>query len=121
VIGNLSKISENLKDENYTIGESGKKVFAKGNQIGRIKKRGYTLTDLTKVAMEYDKGHDDSILKHYINQLMKDNRLLENYINRYVPIKTVNELTGVDGSPLTFIVEKSYNKPGGEESEEKGG
>ena len=111
-----SKIGENR--DNFIQTPNGCK-FAKGNQIGRIKKRGYTLTDLTKVAMEYDKGHDDSILKHYINQLMKDNRLLENYINRYVPIKTVSELTGVDGSPLTFVIEKSYNKPEGEDTEKK--
>ena len=80
--------------------------FAKGNQIGRIKKRGYTLTDLTKVAMEYDKTHDDSILKHYINMLLSDNRLLENFINKYVPTKTINELTGADGTPLTVTLKK---------------
>ena len=82
--------------------------FAKNNQIGRMKKRGYTLADLTKVAMQYDKTHDDSILKHYINMLFSDNRLLENFINKYVPTKTINELTGADGSPIKYIIEKSY-------------
>ena len=76
--------------------------FANGNKIGRMKKKGYTLADLTKVAMQYDKTHDESILKHYINMLFSDNRLLENFINKYVPTKTINELTGKDGSPLTF-------------------
>ena len=87
-------------------GEHG--YFAKGNKIGRMKKRGYTRDDLTKVAIEYDKTHDDSILKHYINQLITDNRLLENFINKYVPTKTIQELTGVDGSPIKYIIEKSY-------------
>lgn len=91
--------------------------FAKGNKIGRMKKRGYTLADLTKVAMQYDKTHDDSILKHYINMLFSDNRLLENFINKYVPTKTINELTGADGSPLTFIIEKSYQGEDDKQSE----
>lgn len=82
--------------------------FATGNTIGRMKKKGYTLLDLTKVAMQYDKTHDITILKHYIKQLLTDNRLLENFINKYVPTKTISELTGKDGSPLTetTILEK---------------
>ena len=80
--------------------------FAKGNKIGRIRKKGYTLADLTKTAMEYDKTHDISILKHYIEQLLSDNRLLENFINKYVPTKTINELTGADGSPLSVTLKK---------------
>ena len=86
-------------------------TFAKGTKIGRMKKRGYTLLDLTKVAIQYDKTHDVSILKHYIEQLKIDNRLLENFINKYVPTKTINELTGKDGSPLTVIIEKTYEQP----------
>jgi len=35
---------------------------------------------------------------------MEDNRLLENFINKYVPTKTINELTGADGSPLTVTL-----------------
>lgn len=82
--------------------------FAKGNKIGRMKKKGFTLIDLNKVVVEYEKTHEVTILKHYVDQLMKDNRLLDKYIDRNVPTKTINELTGADGSPLTFIVEKSY-------------
>ena len=103
MIGNLSKISENLKDENYTIGESGKKVFAKGNQIGRMKKKGFTLTDLNKVVVEYEKTHDQLLLKHYIEQLFTDNRLLDKYIDRNIPPTIKNELTGKDGGPITYI------------------
>ena len=80
--------------------------FAKGNKIGRMKKRGYTRDDLTKAAIAYDKTHDVSILKHYIEQLLSDNRLLENFINKYVPTKTINELTGADGSPLSVTLNK---------------
>jgi len=86
--------------------------FAKGNKIGKMKKKGFTLTDLNKVVVAYEKAHEVTILKHYVEQLLEDNRLLDKYIDRNVPVKTINELTGVDGSPLTFIVEKSY---GGEE------
>jgi len=94
------KISEN---PNFTRNKKGQSRFAKGNKIGRMKKRGYTLADLTKVAIEYDKTHDETILKHYINQLKKDNRLLENFINRYVPMKTISELTGAGGEPIEII------------------
>jgi len=62
-------------------------TFKKGTQIGRMKKKGFSLTDLTKVAMEYDKTHDLAILQHYIEQLFVDNRLLENFVNRYIPPK----------------------------------
>jgi len=104
--GKILKNQEKIHD----LLPNGQKRFAKGNQVGRMKKRGYTLADLTKVAMEYDKTHEDSILKHYINMLLSDNRLLENYINRYVPVKTVNELTGKDGSPLTVTLKKVVYK-----------
>jgi len=82
--------------------------FAKGNQIGRMKKRGYTLLDLTKAAIQYEKTHDITILKHYLERLQTNDRLLENFINKYVPTKTINEFTGKDGLPLQFIIEKSY-------------
>jgi len=105
-MGNSEQISKNLKDPNYTYNKNGHKIFAKGNQIGRMKKRGYTRDDLTKVAMEYDKTHDDSILKHYINMLLSDNTLLKDFINKYVPTTTKNEFTGADGSPLTVTLKK---------------
>jgi len=120
-MGDVSKVAKIAKD-NFEV-KNGRNCFAKGNDIGRMKKRGYVLEDLTKIAIQYDKAHpDESILKHYIKQLMEDNRLLENFINKYVPTKTINELTGVDGSPLTFIVEKSYdNKSEGEDINKKKG
>lgn len=103
----MTDVSKITKNQNFTSDpKTGQNRLAKGNQIGRMKKRGYTLADLTKVAMEYDKTHDDSILKHYINMLLSDNRLLENFINKYVPTKTVNELTGADGTPLTVTLKK---------------
>jgi hypothetical protein len=89
------KMTDNLKiGENRIIDlRNPNGTFKKGTQIGRMKKRGYTLLDLTKVAMEYDNTHDVSILKHYIEQLMEDNRLLENFINKYVPLKQELEVT----------------------------
>ena len=108
------KIRENkekLIEENYNRLPNGQLRLKKGSKLGCMKKRGYSLLDLTKVAMEYDKTHDVTILKHYIEELRKDNRLLENFINRYVPTKTISELTGKDGSPITVIIEKTYEQP----------
>ena len=111
-------MSANLnKSDNYTTNEKGQSRFASGNKIGRMKKKGYTLADLTKVAMQYDKTHDESILKHYINMLFSDNKLLDKFIDRYVPTKTINELTGKDGSPIKYIIEKTYEGEDGKPKE----
>ena len=100
----MSKSQNIPNDPNYTIGENSKRrLFAKGNTIGRMKKKGFTLTDLNRVVMEYEKSHDLPILKHYIDQLYKDNNLLSKYIDKNVPTKNINELTGADGSPIEII------------------
>lgn len=80
--------------------------FAKGSQIGRMKKKGFTLTDLNKLVRVYEETHDKPILKHYIDQLFKDNNLLSKYIDKNVPTKTINELTGADGTPLSVTLKK---------------
>jgi hypothetical protein len=95
---------ESGKNKNF--GEHGR--FVPGNTIGRMKKKGFTLADLNKLVYEYEKTHDLTLLKHYIERLYKNDKLLENYIEKNVPTKTINELTGAGGSPLTFIIEKTY-------------
>jgi len=55
-----------------------------------------------------------TILQHYINQIIKDNQLLKDFVNKYVPTTNKNELTGADGSPLTVIIEKTYEQSKGE-------
>uniref|UniRef100_A0A6H1ZN61 Uncharacterized protein n=1 Tax=viral metagenome TaxID=1070528 RepID=A0A6H1ZN61_9ZZZZ len=105
----MSKSQNIPNDPNYIIGENSKRrLFAKGNTIGRMPKKGFTLTDLNKLIRKYEETHDKPILKHYIEQLFKDNRLLDKYIDKNVPTKTINELTGAGGSPLIFIIEKTY-------------
>jgi len=100
-MADVSKIREN---QNFTTNEKGQNRLAKGNTIGRMKKKGFTLADLNKVVVAYEKKHNVTILKHYVEQLLEDNRLLDKYIDRNVPVKTINELTGADGSPL--IIER---------------
>ncbi len=102
-------MSANLKkseNPNFTRNEKGQSRYAKGNTIGRMKKKGFTLTDLNRVVMEYEKTHELPILKHYIEQLYKDNNLLSKYIDKNIPTTTKNELTGADGSPLTVTLKK---------------
>ena len=89
----MGKIPQNPTDPNYNVGADGRNRFAKGNKIGRMKKKGFTLTDLNKVVVAYEKTHDQTILKHYIEQLFKDNRLLDKYIDRNVPTKQELEIT----------------------------
>jgi len=108
---NSEQISRNLKDPNYTYNKNGHKIFAKNNKIGRMKKKGYTIQDLTNTAIAYDKTHDETILKHYIEELMSDNTLLKDFINKYVPTTTKNELSGPGGSPLTVTTILAYKEP----------
>jgi len=82
-----------------------------------MKKKGFTLTDLNKVAYEYGKTKNKDFLEHYIRQCFIDNRLLQNYIEKNVPTKTIQELTGNDGTPLNFIIRKTYEKGKNESSE----
>ena len=96
----VNKIREN---KNFTRDPiTGQSRIAKGSTIGRMKKKGFTLTDLNKVVVEYEKTHDQLLLKHYINQLFIDNRLLDKYIDRNIPPTIKNELTGADGGPITY-------------------
>ena len=104
--------SQNIpNDPNYTIGENSKRrLFAKGNKIGRMKKKGFTLADLNRVVVEYEKTHDNTILKHYIEQLFIDNNLLSKYIDKNVPTKNINELSGPGGSPINYIIKLAYSE-----------
>ncbi len=104
----MEDVRKSEKIGEFTTNEKGQCRFAKGNKIGRMKKKGYTIKDLTNTALAYDKTHDTTILKHYIEELMNDNTLLKDFINKYVPTTTKNELTGADGTPIKYIIEKSY-------------
>ena len=98
-----SKIGENRA--NFVMTPKGSK-FAKGCQIGRMKKKGFTLTDLNKLVRKFEEANGTPILKHYTEQLFKDNTLLGKYIDKNVPTK--NEFSGPGGEPLAFIIEKTY-------------
>ena len=108
----MSKITENHRnDDNFERFPDGRNKLKKGNTIGRMHKRGFTLTDLNKLIRQYEETHDLPILRHYIGQLFKDNTLLGKYIDKNVPTKTINELTGKDGTPLTVTLRKVTYEP----------
>ncbi|MBA7591204.1 hypothetical protein ES708_33356 [subsurface metagenome] len=75
-------------------------TFAEGNAFGRMPKKGLTILDLTKLTREYEKTQDKTILKHYFERLFENDRLLGDFIDRYVPKKQLSELTGPGGIPL---------------------
>lgn len=87
-------------------------TFAKGNAFGRMPKEGLTILDLTKLVRKYEKTQDKTILKHYFERLFENDRLLSNFIDRYVPRKQLNELIGPDGQPVggtqITLIEKVY-------------
>ena len=82
-----------MTDKSEVNGKDEKGRFTKGNHFGCILKRGYSLLDITKAAMRYDKTHEDTIMKKYIVRVNKNDRMLENFINRYVPPKQEFEVT----------------------------
>jgi len=65
---NTCKITQNHANNNFTKDKrcNNGNSFAKGNTIGRMKKKGFTLTDLNKVVVAYEKTHKVTILKHYV-------------------------------------------------------
>ena len=68
-----------------------------------MKKKGFTLTDLNKLVMQFEKENKDkTLLKHYIGRLFENDKLLGNYVEKNVPTKKINELTGADGTPLSI-------------------
>ena len=114
----MTDVSKITKNHNFTRDPiTGQNRIAKGNTIGRMKKKGFTLTDLNKIVVEYEKTHGQTLLKHYIEQLFADNNLLGKFIDKNVPTVNKNELSGEDGTPLRFIIEKSYP---GEDGKDKG-
>lgn len=87
--------------------------FTKGNQIGRMPQKGFNLSDLNKLVMEYEKSSENkrgSLLKHYIKRLFKSDQLLAKYMDKNIASKTINQLTGTDGEGIKFIIEKTYEE-----------
>lgn len=114
-------------DRNENFDEKGK--FIKGNVIGRMPKKGFTLTHLNKLVKEFEESKENkkgTLLKHYVRRLYKNDRLLARYMDKNVPTKTINELTGPGGEPIKNIIlhkiiygkgkKGEKNKPGEAES-----
>ena len=82
-------------------------TFKKGHPFGRFPKN-LTLTYLTKLIRQDEKSNPDkkTILKHYKDRLFKNDNLLAKFMDKYLPTKTINELTGADGTPLTVTLKK---------------
>ena len=102
----MSDKSENIGD--FTTNEKGQNRFAKGNKIGRMPKKGLTLLDLTKLAIKLEKKYPekDPLPLHYLKRAFKNDKILSDIMNKYMPPTTKNELTGADGSPLSITLNK---------------
>ena len=115
-----SKNTGNPGNSNFTKDKHGN-CFAKGNNLGRMPKKGVTLNDLTKMIREYEEAQGkgkEALLEHYINRLYENDQLLAKFMDKYIASKTVTQLTG-DGEGIKFIIEKSYEKPEKPKLEEK--
>ena len=114
-----SKIAENRGNDNFTKDKHGN-CFAKGNNLGRMPKKGFNLSDLNKLVLEYEKSPENkkgALLKHYIKRLFENDQLLAKYMDKNIP--TINELTGAGGEPIRYVIEKTYEKSEKPETGEK--
>lgn len=100
------KIAENRQYREKPTDRDERGYFAKGNQIGRMKKRGYTLNDLIKAMRQYEKEKGLSFLEIYLDKVTKDNRLMDSLMNRFIAQKNETNLTG--GLNLNIEVNKKY-------------
>lgn len=106
------KAIESERNKNFD--EKGR--FVKGNVIGRMPKKGFTLAHLNKLVRKFEESKDNkkgTLLKHYIRRLFRNDRLLAKYMDKNVPTKTINELTGPGGEPISITLrEIIYGKEG---------
>lgn len=88
--------------------------FKKGNKLGYMPKKGFTLSDLNKLVLEYERSPENKkgpLLKHYIKRLFKNDKLLAKYLDKNIATRNINELTGADGGPLSITLnELIYGK-----------
>jgi hypothetical protein len=101
-----------IEDNN---GKDEKGLFTKGNKYGSFPRK-LTLAYLTRSIRQDEKLHPNKkrLLEHYKERLLRNDNLLAKFMDKYLPTLNNNEVTGKDGSPLTFIIEKTYEQPKGE-------
>ena len=96
--------------------------FKKGNKLGYMLKSGFTLSDLNKLVLEYERSPENKrgpLLKHYVKRLFKNDKLLAKYLDKNIATKSINELTGLDGGPLNITLnELIYGKETGKSQKE---
>lgn len=97
-----------IGEKRYSIEENfdEKGRFKKGNKIGRIKKQGYTLTDLINAMRKYEREKGISFLQIYLDKVTKDNRLMDSLMNRFIAQKSETNVTG--GLELSIVINKKY-------------
>lgn len=124
----MKKISSNnqklmLDDDEFRAENFDKRgKFKKGNKLGYMPKNGFTLTDLNKLVLEYERSPENKkgpLLKHYIKRLFKNDKLLAKYLDKNIATRSINELTGADGGPLNITLnELIYGKETGKSQKE---
>ena len=106
----LDLIDDEFRDKNFD--EKGR--FKKGNILGSMPRDGFTLKDLNKLVLEYEKSSQNkkgTLLKHYVKRLFKNDKLLAKYLDKNIATKNINQFTGADGGPLNITLnELIYGK-----------
>lgn len=106
----LDLIDDEFRNKNFD--EKGR--FKKGNVLGSMPRDGFTLKDLNKLVLEYEKSPQNkkgTLLKHYVKRLFKNDKLLAKYLDKNIATRSINEFTGANGGPLSITLnELIYGK-----------
>jgi len=78
--------------------------FKKGNEIGKLpREKIYSTEELAQAIREVEEEDKIDILKYYVRQTLKDNRVLIDLIGKKIPKITINEIKGT-GLPFNLFV-----------------
>lgn len=91
--------------------------FLPGNQYGKIpQSKIYSTEELAQAIREVEEEGKIDILKHYVRESLKDNRVMIDLIGKKIPKITINEIKGT-GLPFNLFVTQFIEEK--KEKEEK--
>ena len=99
-------------DEDRALNFDKRGKFVKGNKMGKLpREKVYSTSELVQAIREVEeegdeKGNKIDVLKHYVRQSLKDNRVMIDLIGKKIPKITINQLENKSGIPFNLFVMK---------------
>lgn len=93
--------------------------FLPGHSFGKLpREKIYSTEELAQAIREVEEEDKIDILKYYVRQTLKDNRVLIDLIGKKIPKITINEIKGT-GLPFNLFVTQFIEEKKEKEEEEK--